>query len=348
MMFHLKHHILRPAVFVSKRSASGLSLYRVRASREDDQTDLDHAVRNVRLHDPSGYLPGRLLPTSIMTQSYYAVRSFWVETGLRFGTTARVAPHASPSEHLDWWQGGIDHVFESSSSQTLSTDFDHPTLRLIQSLRTANELCWERRRFDRLLRSRRDDLGVTQYETLDDLHEHAQRSCASLIALVLESGKMTESSNPEAHEAARLVGVTHGLTIALRTSIPVMSITGKIIIPADLCQKYGVRSPRYLLSALGQGDTECVIALQNAVRDITLSAREHLNEARALRSRIIAERNGSHAVAALLPGLVSETFLERLERANFQLTDRDLRNVGITEHASCSLRLISHYWKGAY
>ena len=340
---------MRPAgVVISKRSASGLSLFRIRASRDDDQTDLDHAVYNVRQHDPSGYLPGRLLPTSTMTQSYYAVRSFWVETGLRFGTTARVAPHASPSEHLDWWQQGIDQVFGSTSSQSLPTDFDHPTLRLIQSLRIENELCWEKGRFDNLLKGRRDDLGVSQYETLDDLHQHAQRSCANLLALVLESGNMPESSNPQAHEAARLVGITHGLTIALRTSIPVMSITGKIIIPADLCRKYGVRSPRYLLSALGQGDTECVVALQKAVRDITLSATDHLDNARALRSSITAERDGSHAVAALLPGLVSETFLKRLERANFQLTDRDLRNVGIAEHASCSLRLISHYWKGAY
>jgi phytoene/squalene synthetase len=330
----------------SRRCISSFSLFRVQASRgsnEQRQKDLDHVVQNVRLHDPSGYLPGRLLPNATMTQAYYAVRSFWVETGLRFGTTAQVPPHSTPEEHLEWWQEGIDRVFDSSLKQV-----DHPTLRLIQSLRQENDLPWEKERFDTLLQGRRDDLTVRQYETLDDLHQLAERSCSNLLSLVLESGHLTDSSNPDAHKAARLVGITHGLTIALRTSIPVMSITGKIIVPADLCQKYGVKSPRYLLSALGQGDAECVAALQKAVRDIVSSAQKHHEDARHLRSSIQAEGNGDQAVAVLLPGLVAQMFLERLEHADYQLTDRDLRNVGIVEQASSSWKLLSAYWNKNY
>ncbi|GKY97798.1 hypothetical protein MPSEU_000737900 [Mayamaea pseudoterrestris] len=331
------------------RCVSSFSFFRIPAphsSNSQRQADLDHVVHNVRSHDPSGYLPGRLLANVTMVQSYYAVRSIWVETGLRFGTTARIAPHSSPEEHLEWWQQQIDRVFDDASSQ--DSLLEHPTLRLLRSLRQEYNLPWEKERFNTLLQSRRDDLTVMQYESLEDLHKHAEQSCANLLSLVLESGKLTELTNPIAHQAARLVGLTHGLTIALRTSIPVMSITGRIIVPADLCRNYGVKSPRYLLSALGQGDEECVAALQKAVRDIALSAQKHLDDARALQSSIRAEPNGDYAVATLLPGLVSETFLQRLERAKYQLTNRDLRNIGVVEHSKCSMKLISAYWSRNY
>lgn len=309
-------------------------------------SELDHTVRQVRHHDPSGFLPGLLLPTPTMRQVYFAVRSFWVETGLRFDTTARVPLSASPSEHLDWWQQGIDEVF--CESERLSADTDHPTLRLIRKLKRENELPWDKHRFQELIQGRRDDMLVLQYDSVEHLQRHAQRSCANLLSLVLEGGQLTTSKNAKAHQAAQLIGITHGLTIALRTSIPVMSLTGKVVIPSDLCQKYGVKSPRYLLSALGQGDKECITALQNAVRDIATIARDNLQKARDLRSGIIEEQNGERSVAVLLPGLVSESFLNRLERVNFQLTNRDLRNVAFFEHLVCSGRVLSAYLRQAY
>ena len=49
--------------------------------------DLQQAMDKVRQYDPAGTMPGRLLyGDKLMQTSYYAVRSFWVETGLRHGT----------------------------------------------------------------------------------------------------------------------------------------------------------------------------------------------------------------------------------------------------------------------
>ena len=45
------------------------------------------------------------------------------------------------------------------------------------------------------------------------------------------------------------------------------------------------------------------------------------------------------AVSAFLPVTASETFLDRLEMKNFDLTDRNLRSVGMTEHEKCTLKL---------
>lgn len=301
--------------------------------------DLTYAQTVVRDHDPAGWTPGQLLPDPTMQTSYYAVRNFWVETGLRFGSTAKVPLNATPEEHLAWWQEGVDAVFDSDVIIRESKDFNHPTLRLLQSIIRQEEIPWDKSSFDTILDGRRKDLTVKQYETLQDLVQHAEQSCGHLNRLVLQSGRVEETQNPQAHQAARYVGICHGLTNALRTSIPVISTTGRLIVPADLTRKYGVKSPRYLLSALGQGDETCVRALQSAVEDIAETARSYLQRARALRSAILAEPQATRSLAVLLPGLASETFLDRLRDKEYQLTNRELRNVGWLEQGLCAGRM---------
>ena len=315
---------------------------------------MDHAVHMVRSHDPSGFLPGRLLPTTDMKETYYAVRSFWVETGLRFGTTANVPPHSSPAEHLRWWQDAINHVYNDQEGlpDTEPSDpvqpradqsWDHPTLELLQKVVSKHNL--SKHHFDDVLRGRLQDLDLKQYKTLDDLVSHAELSCGSLLDLVLESGDVR---SPEAFQAARALGIAHGLTNALRLSIPVMSTTGKLIIPEELCVKHGVESPRYLLSALGMGDEKGRLALQAAVQDIATEARRHLGEARELRETLLEQPDGNKAVAAMLPGLASETFLDRLGEKEFNLTDRNLRNVGLFEQTACAAKMVGAYFRRQY
>jgi phytoene/squalene synthetase len=316
-------------------------LSRIVTSNAEQQRDLDSAIKTVRLHDPAGYLPGLLLPERRMQKAYYAVRGFWIESGLRFGNSAKISKHSSPEEQLKWWKQGVDAVFAGDVS--LGKDFDHPTLRLLQSLST--EVPWTKQHFDDIIDGRAKDLNVKQYETVADLTRHAEQSCGTLAELVLESGEIMPDISPACHEAARLVGIAHGVTNALRLSIPVISTTGKLIIPTELTTKYGVRSPRYLLSALGQGDKVCLRAMENAVRDIVETARDNLQKARDLREAILAEPNGNKAVSVLLPGLASETFLNRLEKSQYQLTDRNLRNVGSLEHAVCASRMTLAYFQ---
>jgi hypothetical protein len=111
-----------------------------------------------------------------------------------------------------------------------------------------------------------------------------------------------------------------------------------------------VKSPRYLLSALGQGDVKCIQALQFAVQDITNQARSCLKEARELREKILqlGDNVGNHTVAVLLPAVTSETFLSRLESHQYDLTNRQLRNVSMIEHTKCSLSLLQASFQKRY
>jgi len=312
----------------------------------------------VKQHDPAGYLPGKLLATNHLQVAYFAVRSFWIETGLRFGTTALVEPHTSPSDHLEWWQQGIDEIYHQQHhnlQQSRTTNHsNHPTFKLLSHLLEQQPLT--RCHFDDILKGRLRDLDMKQYPDLAALEEHAEWSCGSLMQLLLESDGYFETTNaPVAHRVAKLLGKAHGLTNALRTSIPVMSTTGKLIIPQELCQRYGVKSPRYLLSALGQGDEECKQALRNAVRDISHRALEHLQQARDLRDELLVSSKATttntkdpRIMGIFLPGLASETFLQRLEAHNYDLTDRNLRNVNWSERAKCSLRMIQAAYTNQY
>lgn len=214
--------------------------------------------------------------------------------------------------------------------------------------------------FDDILKGRREDLDVTQYATMEELEDHAVWSCGSLYQLVLEADGIFEGDGPYGsggaplpHRAARLVGQAHGLANALRLSVPVVSATGRLAVPRDVCARHGVASPRYLLSALGLGDDRCAAAFRNAVEEVAHRARDRLREARDLRDEILAldggdggnSKVGSHSVAVLLPGLASEAFLDRLEAHRYDLTDRDLRNVGWVEHAKCSAGLLRAAWQ---
>lgn len=327
---------------------------------QDDsiQKDLEVAISTVRAHDPAAFLPGALLPTRGRL-GYFGVRAFWVETGLRMshlpavGATNYDVSRArsrggnggtpmTPEERLRWWRRGIRAVYEKDDEDSASMVDAHPVLRLLRYAVEKHSL--SAHRFDCVLDGRDRDVNMKQYLTVDDLVQHSTQSCGSLLNLTLQCLDVHHDDDEAAHEAARLIGTCHGLTNALRMSVPMVSNTGKIIIPQELCDLYGIRSPRFLLSALGQGDDRCVEAMQSAVKDISDLAREYLAKARRLRP------NMTHpdSVRALLPGLAAETFLNRLEVHGYDLTSKNLRQVGPLEHALCASRTIVAKYKGLY
>ena len=314
------------------------------------QSDLDAAIALVRKYDPSGYLPGILLPHTPTDArlGYFAVRAFWVESGLRSTDLSDLNKQSNkeptPQERMQWWKDRISSLYFDDHQEEVK----HPTLRLLQYFMKQQDNKLSKSLFDDILSSREHDFTVKQYPFVQSLIQHSQQSCGSLLQLGLECVHVSSDANPKSYEAAKLIGVCHGLSNALRTSIPIASQTGKIIIPEELCVKYGVRSPRFLLSALCQGDEKCKLALAHSVQDITLAAREHLSKARDMRQEILKSDGGDRAMAVFLPGLGSETFLNRLERKKFDLTDPELRSVSLLEHGACASRMIMAWFNTTY
>jgi len=245
----------------------------------------------------------------------------------------------SDDERLQKWNEGINSLFDGGSSNNIWQN--DPSLRLLHHVMQQHTLSKEH--FDRILLGREIDVNTKQYATVQSLTGHVEMGCGSLLYLVLECADIYENdnSNDVIYKAAKHIAKTHGLSNALRLSVPKATSTGKIIVPQELCDKYGIKSPRYLLSALGMGDEECKRLLQSAVEDIVKAARMHLNEARSLRDEIISGPHGAKALSTFLHSLASETFFDRLEDHDFNLTDRRLRNVGMEEHFKCGTRMIA-------
>lgn len=343
--------------------------------------DVQNAISLVRKYDPSGYLPGLLLPSKDARLGYFAIRAFWIESGLRFKSNPMKDSIASSKqipgvgqrdilipdhERIGYWKNAIDCLYSNDSSSGSCTDVQgqyansaSSTLRLLHYIIQRHHL--SKSYFDRIMLGRERDVDMKQYPTIQSLEDHVDMFCVSLLNLVLECGGIYHEENNDddntaeidaiIYNAARHVGLTHGLTNALRLSVPTASATGKVIVPQDLCTKYNIQSPRYLLSALGMGDQECKQSLQQAVQDIVMVAREHLAMAREAREDIAKHSSspmGDMALAAFLPALASETFLNRLEHHGYDLTDRTLRSVGMLEHVQCAQRLVVASWKKTF
>lgn len=322
--------------------------------------DLDYAIALVRKYDPSGYLPGFMAASREARTGYFAIRAFWVQSRLRFNqapltnnlsASRQVAGvgqkgiEASDKDRLQQWKMGIQCLYDRKSDDSLLEK--SATLRLLHHVIQKHNL--SRKHFDNILAGRELDIDRKQYPTVNSLIDHAHMSCGSLFHLILECSNISQCDEDDVvYRAAHDLGIAHGLANALRTSVPVASTTGKIIIPQELCDKYGVKSPRYLLSALGMGDEECRKHLQNAVEDISSIARDHLRQARLRRDDILSRPDGHAAVSVFLPGLASETFLNRLEIHQYDLTDRNLRNVGYVEHVMCASRILDASYRVTY
>jgi phytoene/squalene synthetase len=314
------------------------------------KNDFDHAVSLVQKYDPSGYLPGLLVSTNSARIGYFAVRAFYIDSGLRMRTASleNSLSHSNQvggvgkrgieipnDERLEMWRKGLDAVY-NGDNEVLNSN---PTLRLLHHVVNKHEL--SQKHFDKILLGREIDVDMKQYPTLESLKEHSVMFCGSLLHLVLECIGVKQEDQV-IMEAAEHAAICHGLTNSLRLSIPTVSSTGKVIIPRDLCEKHGIKSPRYLLSALGMGDEECKQNMQRAVEEISLVARNHLALARNLRDDIISTSSlGNDAVSAFLPLLPSEVFLDRLAAHHHDLTNRSLRSVSLVEHARCSVRLMT-------
>ena len=329
----------------------------------DERWLVNQAMTTVKQYDPGAYLPGYLLlsDSNKVRTSYFAIRAFWIETGLRFGSTAYVTPNATPSEHIEWWQSAINHTLyppapkitgedaASIGTETLRSFENHPLLQLLRILKEKYNIRWTKEHFDHVLDGRCKDLDVRQYETMQDLIHHAEQSCGSLTKLILQSSNIDEATHPNAYRAAKLVGISHGLCNSLRQSVAVLSTAGKLIIPAELTTKYNVKSPRYLLSALGMGDELCEQALQSCVQDIVQCAQHHLNEARTLRDAIVQEPNGTVTIQCLLLSTIStELFLQRLQQYKYKLTDRNLRYTNFIDQTIGAAKILTTYYQSKY
>ena len=194
---------------------------------------------------------------------------------------------------LQWWREVVSAAFSGEAPRYHIVA--EPLTGVIREFRLSRHC------FERLIDARERDLDPEPPASLAALQNYADGSSASLVLLALE---VLGAHQPETQELGRAVGIGYALAGLIR-AMPFHAADKRCYIPADLAAGSGLKIEDYEAR-------RTTSALRAAVGEIAAAARRHLSQARAQRAAI-----PRRAIAAVLPALIAERFLRRLERVGY-------------------------------
>jgi phytoene synthase len=201
---------------------------------------------------------------------------------------------------LQWWREVIESAHRGDLRQ-------HPVATALGAAIRDHGLPAEP--FERLLAMRERDLVDEPPESLAALEDYAEATSSTLIDLALT---VLDARQEAARAAGRHVGIAWALAGLLR-AVPFHATRRQVFLPRDLSYTAGLDIERLVEGRPGE-------ALATVARQVAEAARAHLRAARALRPRV-----PRRAVPALLPAVLADRHLDRLERAGFSLFDAGLQ-----------------------
>lgn len=221
---------------------------------------------------------------------------------------------------LQWWREVVAAAFEGEAPRRHEI-----VLPLTDAIR---HFGLSRAPFDKLIDAREDDLKTEPPETLAALEAYAEGTSASLVLLALE---VLGTPSPAAQQAGRAVGIGYALAGLIR-AMPFHAAAGRSYIPADLAASHVIDPADYRAGRTSPG-------LRAAVAAIAAAAGMHLTEARKRRGATARQTR-----PALLPAVVADRFLRRLERSGYDPFDRRLSLPDTMQ----SWRLAAAAWLGRF
>lgn len=194
---------------------------------------------------------------------------------------------------LQWWREVVEAIYTGA-----------PVRRheVVQPLAAAIEAFGlSRAHFDRIIDTRERDLAEEPPADLAALIDYAEGTSSVLLHLALEA---LAAAEPATVAAARAIGIAYALAGLLR-AMPFHAAAGRSYIPRDIAGRADLDPADYV----GRRDTPAVRA---AAEHLAETAAAHLAAGRRGR-----DRTARRAVAALLPAVIAERYLLRLQRAGF-------------------------------
>ena len=194
---------------------------------------------------------------------------------------------------LQWWREVLDAAYTAAAPR------NHPVAIALTA--AVREFALTRKLFDRLVESREHDLADEPPANLAAFEDYAEGTSAPLIQLAFQ---VLGERNTALEKTASHVGIGYALAGLLR-AMPFHARAQRSYLPADLAERAGLDMADY---AAGRG----IPALRAIVREIADAAVRHLRAARE--SRAVIPRS---SLAAVLPAVVADRFLARLQRARY-------------------------------
>ncbi|XP_033216762.1 NADH dehydrogenase (ubiquinone) complex I, assembly factor 6 [Belonocnema kinseyi] len=260
------------------------------------QSPSEYCLNLVRKHDHESFLCTLLLPNEIRSVAI-AIRAFNVEVAT---VEDQVRDTRNGLLRLKFWEDAINGVYEDSPPKT-------PTA--LELHRTLKKCKLSKRYFKRLIEARYSKLESPTFPNLASIENYAENAFSSIYYLLLEA-KNTKDLNTD-HFASHF-GKASGIVTLIR-AIPYYAQKSEITLPQELIAKHKV-SLRSVFR--GQISKE----FKDALFELSSCANSHLQKARLLKDKVEKTNN-----VVFLPYLITESYLEKLRRVDFDVFDPKLQ-----------------------
>ncbi|KAF9584958.1 NADH dehydrogenase (ubiquinone) complex I, assembly factor 6 [Lunasporangiospora selenospora] len=164
--------------------------------------------------------------------------------------------------------------------------------------------------FKRIINEREQNLSDPQFMTIGQMESYSENTFGSLLYLQLESVGV---KSLEADHAASHLAKAMGITTMLR-AFPFHMHQDRMIIPAEITAKHNLSQ-----EALFRKPT-ITPALQDATLEVATAAHVHLATAQSYMTNLPKE-----ALPVLMAGIPTESYLKRLEKADFNPLDPSIQ-----------------------
>ena len=249
-----------------------------------------YCAGRVRRLDHDRYLSALFAPAG-RRDALFSLYAFNIEIA---GVRESVSEAVLGEIRLQWWREALDGIYAGSPRQHA----------VAQALSQAVEQCGlSRIHFDEIIDARAFDLDDQPPETLAALEDYAAATSGRLVQLAVQA---LGATGEEAQAAGHHTGIAWALTGLLR-AVPFHARQRCCYLPADLMAAAGTGTAR--LFAMKPDDGLCDVA-----RQVATCARHHMDLARSLRPAVPRNAN-----AAVLPLILAEAYLRRMERTGYDV-----------------------------
>ncbi|KAI9172920.1 hypothetical protein H9P43_007051 [Blastocladiella emersonii ATCC 22665] len=247
----------------------------------------------VTQHDHEHYLSSLFLPADVRPISW-GLRAFNYELAsvrdqARDDTLGRM--------RFQFWRDTLDKAYAGEVPQS------HPVAIVLAAGIKHHGLSVHR--LKRVVAGRESNFLTRQYARIEDLEEYGEATASGLMYLHLEllGVKSLDVDHLASHlgKAAAIATLLRGTPFHLRSRL--------FYLPSEVCAKHGVAAEQ----VMREGPSE---ALSAAVFEVATRANDHLITAR---THVKEDGLDARAVPALLPAVATARWLQRLEKADFDL-----------------------------
>lgn len=259
--------------------------------------DGQYCLDLVRKQDYEGFLVSLLMPDTSRSAAI-TLRAFNAELASVRDSVSNV--HIGKMR-LQFWKDGLENIYAGKPSH-------QPIAK--ELFKAVNRHKLSKRWLSQMIKERENTLEDKPFPSVADVESYAENTSSSLLYLVLQSLGIQDV---HADHAASHIGKSQGIVNLIR-GIPLLAQRRDVLIPMELTIKYDLSQEDIIRGNRCQD-------MKDMTFELASLANSHLKHARELKKDVTPG-----AIPAFLATAPIESYLKRIQRADFDVFHRSLSN----------------------